>query len=85
MTNDELDVHVNFRVPRHPGLAIIWQVGSNQLHLMRIGGPKGSYKMQTKTHRAYRTSEGAHAAALRWFALLDKVYEPVGVKHEVEA
>lgn len=74
-TRDEVEVSTNFRAARHAGLVIVWPMGTNTLSLMRIGGPNGSYKMQTKTHASYKTAEGAYNAAMKWFKLLDKIYE----------
>jgi hypothetical protein len=74
-TEQDVEVFTNFRAPRHAGLVIVWPMGTNKLHLMRIGGPNGSFKMQTKTHASYKTSEGAYNAAMKWFLLLDKIYE----------
>ncbi len=78
-TIEELEVATVFKVARHPGLMIIWEIGSAELQLVRIGGPKGSYKMQTKKHASYKNSRGAFNAAVKWFTLLDKVYEPTPV------
>lgn len=72
----DLKVHTNFTVSRHPGLVIVWKVGGSKLHLMRIGGPNGSYKMKTKTSASYKQSKGAIRGAERWFDILDKVYVP---------
>jgi hypothetical protein len=71
----DLSVSTTFAVDRHPGLIIIWKLGTNKLHLMRVGGQQSTYKMQTKTHHSYRTSEGAIIGAEKWFSLLDRVYE----------
>lgn len=83
-TEETLDVYVNFKAPRHDGLVIIWQIGTAKLHLMRMGGPQGTYKMQTKSHATYRTSEGAHAGAERWFKLLDSVFDTTNTRKAAE-
>lgn len=70
---NDMQVYTNFRVDRHPGIIVVWQVGTNKLHLMRVT-PKGSFKMRTKTSRHYTTADGAYKGATKWFALLDKVY-----------
>lgn len=81
----DLKVSSQFRVERHPGLAIVWDFGSNKLHLMRVGGPQGTYKIQTKTSKTYCDGAGAFRGAERWFKLLDKMYSPVGTHEEVNA
>ena len=83
---ETVEVFTNFRAPRHPGIVICWPMGEPVLHLMRIGGPNGSYKMQSKRHPSYKTAEGAYNAAMKWFKLLDKIYETdAAVSQEVTA
>lgn len=79
---NDLKVSSQFRTERHPGLAIVWEFGSNKLHLMRVGGPRGSYKIQSKTSSTYKDGAGALRGAERWFKLLDKIYRAETVDDE---
>lgn len=80
-----LKVYMSFKDDAFPGLIVVWQVGSNKLDLCRIGGPKGNTHMETKVHHAYKTAEGAHAGAVRWFKLLANIYNTAatGAKQRV--
>lgn len=69
-----LKVYMSFKDDALPGLIVVWQVGSNKLDLCRIGGPKGNVLLEEKTHYKYKTAEGAHAGAVRWFKVLANIY-----------
>lgn len=73
-TSNDLQVFTTFSVDRHPGITVVWKVGSGTLNLMRTAGPNGAYKMTTKRHTSYKTAEGAIAGAEKLFKLLDKTY-----------
>lgn len=73
-TEADLKVSSQFRTSRHPGLTVLWEMGSNKLHLVRTGGQQGTYLIDTKTSASYRNAAGALAGATKWFKLLDKMF-----------
>lgn len=76
-----LQVTTSFRDESCSGLVIMWHVGSNELVLGRMGGPKGTYVIRTWRHHTYRNAEGAAAGAERQFKALASTFgAPVQAK-----